>query len=79
MGGAGAEAMTLRPRVEPNRVPSLSSQKERRKLEQTSPIMLLTSTLLREGAFREGTFEGRSRGGARARSYALRSRADLGL
>jgi DNA-directed RNA polymerase subunit RPC12/RpoP len=47
-------------------------------LDSASPIMLLTLTLLKEGAFREGTFEGRSRGGARARKDALRSRAALG-
>ena len=41
--------------------------------------MLRTLTLPREGAFREGTFEGRSRGGARARNDALRSRAALGI
>jgi len=38
--------------------------------------MLRTLTLPREGAVREGTFEGRSRGGARVRNDALRSRAD---
>ena len=33
--------------------------------------MLQSLILLIEGAFREGTFEGRSRGGARARNHAF--------